>query len=91
MDYVDSPEARYRWRIDKLEIRLLDEQGELIPSNSPYDKDRIKIEITNPNVFNNTDGNGDKHTFIGKYTKCLFSYITDTGNRHQRSTLTAQN
>ena len=82
MDYVDSPEARYRWRIDKLEIRLLDEQGELIPSNSPYDKDRIKIEITNPNVFNNTDGNGDKHTFIGKYTKCLFSYITDTGTRH---------
>ena len=78
-DYLDNPGASYRWRIDRLEVRLLDDQGNLIPSNSPYDKDRIRIQITNPNVFNNTNGMGDQYSFVGKYTKCLFSYITDTG------------
>ena len=78
-DYLDNPGASYRWRIDRLEVRLLDDQGNLIPSNSPYDKDRIRIQITNPNVFNNTNGMGDQYTFVGKYTMCLFSYITDTG------------
>ncbi len=78
-DYVDNPGASYRWRIDRLEVRLLDDQGNLILSNSPYDKDRIRIQITNPNVFNNTNGNREQCTFVGKYTKCLFSYITDTG------------
>ena len=86
VDYLDTG-LSYRWRIDRLEVKLLDDQGNLIPSNSPFAEDRIRFQITNPNVFNNTNGNRDQYTFIGKHTKCLFSYITDAGTFQSSSPL----
>ena len=86
VDYLDTG-LSYRWRIDRLEVKLLDDQGNLIPSNSPFAEDRIRFQITNPNVFNNTNGNREQCTFVGKYTKCLFSYITDAGTFQSSSPL----
>ncbi len=74
------PQSQYykqwRWRIEKIEVFLLDQADQVIPSVDVGLGYGISLGITFPNIFNDTDSTKDVHTFFAQPFYCRSTYET---------------
>lgn len=66
---------QWRWRIEKLGVLLLDQNGDVIPTYEQDYSHAIKIGVTFPTLFNDTDPNKDVQTFLGHELYCRSTYV----------------
>ena len=76
-DYYEPSNLFYkqwRWRIETIKVLLKDANDQVIPSLD-Y-QNGIRMGITFPSVFNDTDSTRNVHTFLTKPHFCRSTYIT---------------
>lgn len=75
-DYMDDDlyHMQWRWRIDELDVLLLDQNGNVIQTNGQDFSDAISIGVTFPSLFNDTDPNKEGQTFLGHEFYCRSTY-----------------
>ena len=66
----------YRWRINELEVLLLDHNNQVIPSKGVDIGQGISLGIHYPPVFNDIDSRGSSHTFLAQAFYCRSTYQT---------------
>ena len=69
---------QWRWRIAELEILLLDENDNVIPSVGVGMGQGITFGITFPSLFNDTDYNKVVHAFLAQQFYCRSTYETES-------------
>ena len=77
-DFISEDELNgiWRWRIDDIQVTLLDENDRVIPSMGETSNYKIKTGITFPNFFEDKDMFKTSHTFLGQRVFCRSSYVT---------------
>lgn len=77
-DFLSEEEFNsvWRWRLDDIQVTLLDEHENVIPSLGIESKYKIKTGITFPNFFNDKDEFKNSHTFLGQRIFCRSSFVT---------------
>ena len=77
-DFISEDEFNeiWRWRLNDIQVILLDENDKVIPSLDSQSKNKIKTGITFPNFFNDKDKFKTSHTFLGQRIFCRSSYVT---------------
>jgi len=77
-DYIPSDQfyKQWRWRINELEVLLLDHNNKVIPSKGVDIGQGISLGIHYPPVFNDIDSRGSSHTFLAQAFYCRSTYQT---------------
>lgn len=88
-DFMDPEQyfKQWRWRIEELGVLLLDKNDQVIPTMEQDYAHAIKIGVTFPTLFNDTDPNKDIQTFLGHelYCRSTYAYGSITLIHHTKS------
>lgn len=65
---------QWRWRIEELYILFLDDDYNVINTNSNFQYDAFSVGVTFPTLFNDTDSSKELQTFLGHKYFCRSTY-----------------